>query len=206
MKPTAASLAWTLALIAAVLAGTSCVPVWSSQPIATKADRALVKGMAGEWILPVDPDARGASDSVSLSMVPGKTSLFYYRSKGNLETWSVMPIQIGKHVFADVRLLASRSDSLTIDTWSVPPDTLRKFHLIARLLALPDTLIVGFLDDDATSHWLADHPDLVHAATVEDHGTDLTLFDSSQHVRDFLKSVEDEDSLFEPPVVFVRAR
>jgi hypothetical protein len=194
------------ALITAAFAGLSCVPVWSARPIATKADKDLVKAMAGEWIRPVDSDARGNSDSLSLSMLPGKTSVFRYRSQGNLETWSVSPIRIGDRVFADIHLLTTRVDSLTIETWSVPADTLKKFHLIARLIARPDSLVVGFLDDDATARWLHDHPDQVHAASVDEHGTDLTLLDGTQQVRDFLKTVKDEDALFEPPIVFVRAR
>ena len=195
-----------MALIVAAFAGFSCVPVWSVRPIATKADKDLVKLMAGEWVMPVDPDVRGDSDSLNLSMLPGKTSVFRYRSKGNVEIWSVAPIRIGNRVFADLHLLTTGNDSLTIETWSVPADTLRKFHLIARLIARPDSLIVGLLDDDATASWLLDHPDRVHAASVEEHGTDLTLLDGTQQVRDFLKTVQDEDALFDPPFVLVRAR
>jgi len=200
------SRSWALALVVAAFAGVSCVPVWSARPIATKADKDVVRTMAGEWILPVDPDARGDSDSLSLSMLPGKTSVFRYRSQGNLETWSVTPIRIGDHVFADIRLLTTRVDSLTVETWSVPADTLKKFHLIARLTVRLDSLVVGFLDDDKTARWLLDHPDQVHAASVDEHGTDLTLLDGTQQVRDFLKAVQDEDALFEPPLVLVRAR
>jgi len=139
-------------------------------------------------------------------MVPGKVSEFRYGRGTNLERWAVNPVKIGNRTFADVRLTSSLEDSTTISTWGVPADTLRRYHLIARFDQKGDTLLVGFLDDDATARWLDENDDPLDYAEVEEHATDVTLVDKSNKVKAFLRKVQDEDSLFTPAVVMVRSR
>ena len=88
----------------------------------------------------------------------------------------------------------------------MPADTLRLYHLIARMDMKGDTLLVGFLDDDATARWLDVHDDPLDYAEVDEHGTDVTLVDKVNRIRTFLRTVQNEDSLFAPPLVLVRSR
>ena len=183
----------------------SCVPVWSVREIASKPDKGLVTRMKGDWAYV--PDAVGArGDRLSLSMVPGKTSQFRYARGKNLEQWTVNPVKIGSRTFADVKLTSSLDDSITIATWGVPADTLRRYHLIARFDLRGDSLLVRFLDDDATASWLDVNDDPLDYAEVEAHATDVTLLDKSNKVKTFLRTVQNVDSLFTPPVVMVRSR
>jgi hypothetical protein len=195
-----------LLLLGIALAGfTSCVPAWSAREIAGKADKGLVNRMKGDWAYVPDPvAARG--DRLSLSMVPGKTSQFHYARGTNLEHWTVNPVKIGTRTFADVKLTSTREDSTTIATWGVSADSLRRYHLIARFDQRGDTLLVGFLDDDATARWLDLNDDPLDYAEVEAHATDVTLLDKSNKIKAFLRTVQNEDSLFTAPVVMVRSR
>jgi hypothetical protein len=195
-----------LLLLGIALAGfASCVPAWSAREIAGKADKGLVSRMKGDWAYV--PDAVGArGDRLTLSMVPGKTSQFRYARGKNLEQWTVNPVKIGSRTFADVKLTSSRDDSTTIATWGIPADSLRRYHLIARFDLRGDTLLVGFLDDDATASWLDLNNDPLDYAEVEAHATDVTLLDRSNNVKAFLRKVQDVDSLFTTPVVMVRSR
>ena len=194
-----------LILVSALLGFNSCVPAWSVREIAGKADKGLVTRMKGDWAYV--PDAVGArGDRLSLSMVPGKTSQFRYARGRNMEHWTVNPVKIGNTTFADVKLTSSLDDSITIATWGVPADTLRRYHLIARFDMRGDTLLVGFLDDDATARWLDVNDDPLDYAEVDAHATDVTLLDKSNKIRAFLRAVQHEDSLFTTPVVMVRSR
>jgi len=191
--------------VLALLGFASCVPAWSAREIAGKADKGLVSRMKGDWAYV--PDAIGVrGDRLALSMVPGKISEFRYGRGTNLERWTVNPVKIGNRTFADVRLTSSLEDSTTIATWGVPADTLRRYHLIARFDQKGDTLLVGFLDDDATARWLDLNDDPLDYAEVEAHATDVTLLDKSNKIKAFLRTVQDEDSLFTTPVVMVRSR
>ena len=184
---------------------TSCVPAWSFREIAGKPDKGLVTQMQGDWAYV--PDAVGArGDRLSLSMVPGKTSQFRYARGTNLERWTVNPVRIGNRTFADVKLVTSLNDSITIATWGVPADSMRRYHLIARFDQRGDTLLVGFLDDDATARWLDENNDPLDYAEVDAHATDVTLLDKSNKIRAFLRKVQDDDALFTPPVVMVRSQ
>jgi hypothetical protein len=195
-----------LLLLGIALAGfSSCVPAWSFREIASKPDKGLVTRMKGDWAYV--PEAIGAKgDRLSLSMVPGKTSQFRYARGTNLEHWTVNPVKIGNRMFADVKLNSSLNDSITIATWGVPADTLRRYHLIARFDQRGDTLFVGFLDDDATASWLDVNNDPLDYAEVESHATDVTLLDKGGKIKTFLRTVQDEDTLFTRPIAMVRSR
>ena len=192
-------------LVLAPLLFTSCVPAWSAREIAGKADKGIVSRMAGEWeYRPAAALVRG--DALSLTMRPGRTPEFQYEHAGNLERWAVNPVRIGNRTFADVKLLASANDSTTNANWSVPADTLRRYHLFARLDVSGDSLLVGFLDDDATTRWLDANSSPLSYGSIETHGTDLTLFDRSDRMRALLRVVQDEDSLFTEPILLRRSR
>ena len=194
-----------LCSILLLLATTSCVPTWSVREIAGKADKGLVAKMSGEWTY-VPPKNQRAGDRLHLSMVPGKTSTFRYSRGTNTERWVVNPVKIGNRTFADVRLLSSENDSITIATWSVPADTLKRYHLFARLDLDGEAIQVRFLDDDATARWLDETDDPLDYAQVDEHGTDVTLLDKSNKLRTFLRNVQGIDSLFTPPIALVRSR
>ena len=183
---------------------TSCVPTWSVREIAGKADKGLVSRMAGEWTF-VPPRDQRVGDRLTLSMVPGKTSTFRYSRGRNTERWIVNPVKIGNRTFADIKLLSTEDDSVTIATWSVPADTLRRYHLFARLDLDRDAIQVRFLDDDATARWLDENDDPLDYAQVDEHGTDVTFLDKSGKLRTFLRNVQD-DSVFTPPIPLVRSR
>jgi hypothetical protein len=188
-----------------LVATTSCVPAWSAREIAGKADKGIVSRMAGEWSRP--PATWGPpGDVVTLSMLPGRTSQFRFARGRNLERWTINPVKIGNRTFADIKLVASANDSTTLATWGVPADTLKRYHLLARLDVKGDSLLVGFLDDDKAFAWLEETRVDLDYGQFETHGTDLTLVDRSDRVRLFLKTTQDVDSLFSPPVVFVRGR
>ena len=184
---------------------TSCVPTWSVREIAGKADKGLVSKMAGEWAF-VPPKGQRPGDRLTLSMVPGKTSTFRYSRGRNTERWIVNPVKIGNRTFADIKLLSTEDDSVTIATWSVPADTLRRYHLFARLDLDGETIQVRFLDDDATARWLDENDVPLDYAQVDEHGTDVTLLDRSGKLRTFLRNVQDVDSVFTPPIPLVRSR
>jgi len=188
-----------------LLTATSCVPTWSVREIASKADKGLVSKLSGEWTY-VPPKDERIGDRLHLSMVPGKVSTFRYSRGKNTERWIVNPVKIGNRTFADVRLLSSEDDSITIATWSVPADTLKRYHLFARLDLQGDGLAVRFLDDDATARWLDETDDPLDYAQVDEHGTDVTFLDKSGKLRTFLRNVQDNDSLFTPPIALVRSR
>jgi hypothetical protein len=194
-----------LLLVLLLVVTTSCVPAWSAREIAGKADKGIVSRMAGEWTRP--PAVWGPpGDVLTLSMLPGKTSQFRFARGRNLERWTINPVRIGNRSFADVRLVSSANDSITNATWGVPADTLKRYHLLARLDVRGDSLLVGFLDDDKAYAWLEETRVDLDYAQVDTHGTDLTILDRSDRVRLLLKTTQDIDSLFSPPVVLVRGR
>jgi hypothetical protein len=188
-----------------LLVTTSCVPTWSVREIASKADKGLVSKMAGEWTYVPSTNQR-EGDRLALSMLPGKTSTFRYSRAGNTERWVVNPVKIGNRTFADIRLLSSENDSITIAPWSVPADTLTRYHLFARLDLDGEAIQVRFLDDDATARWLDETDDRLDYAQIDEHGTDVTLLDKTGKLRTFLRNVQSNDSLFTPPIRLVRSR
>lgn len=194
-----------LCAVLLLVLGCSCVPAWSAREIAGRADKSVVSRLAGEWVRPPEPWGP-PGDELSLTMTPGKTSQFRFARGANVERWTINPVKLGNRTFADVKLASTANDSITLATWGVPADTLRRYHLLARLDQHGDTLKVGFLDDDAAFGWLEEtRVDLAYDR-IETHGTDLTLLDRTDRIRLFLKTAEDVDSLFAPPVVFVRGR
>jgi hypothetical protein len=139
---------WVLALAIALagIGAASCVPPWFVHGLATPADTLFDERVRGHWVNP-SLDPLDSTEVGRAEFDPIHGSRLITRDENGESEWRIRLVRLGTHWFADCQVLSmdAKVDS-TIRASQV--DSLRSYHMIARMDVEADTLTIRVFDDE----------------------------------------------------------